>query len=73
MCTGPYSNNCKSCKTGTFLDKNSFQCVIICPEKYYEDQINNECGKCNENCIKCNPENANECKSCIKTKFLLGT
>ncbi|KAL4476414.1 hypothetical protein ABPG74_010147, partial [Tetrahymena malaccensis] len=63
-CSGGAQNNCMSCSGSLFLDLNTNTCVSNCPLSYYQNQVNNQCSKCNSSCATCNGGSINNCLSC---------
>ncbi|CAD8173398.1 unnamed protein product [Paramecium pentaurelia] len=54
--------NCKTCKGNRFQEP---QC--ICQSGYFDDQINEECQKCDSTCLECNLDG---CLSCFANRLL---
>lgn len=42
----------------------------MCPDEYYEDNINNICDNCATSCKTCNGKNDNNCLSCEDGLYL---
>ncbi|XP_075416639.1 proprotein convertase subtilisin/kexin type 5 isoform X2 [Tenrec ecaudatus] len=62
-CFGSHSDQCLSCKQGSFLSEDTNSCVTHCPEDLYQDVKKNLCRKCSENCKTCTDfQNCTECR-----------
>lgn len=42
-CSGPGPSQCTSCNSPSFLDRDTSQCVSVCPTGTFEDTANDEC------------------------------
>ncbi|EAR90506.3 zinc finger lsd1 subclass family protein (macronuclear) [Tetrahymena thermophila SB210] len=62
-CNGPLISNCKSCKSGLFLQDS--QCKPICDGSYFGDVMTNTCQPCFNSCKTCDGPNNNNCLSCL--------
>jgi hypothetical protein len=49
--------------TPYYFSPNNF-CCDICPDRYYNDMITFNCGKCPYDCLTCNDTGHGECLSC---------
>ncbi|EAS00421.2 zinc finger lsd1 subclass family protein (macronuclear) [Tetrahymena thermophila SB210] len=62
ICSGPSFDQCTECNKDFLLDKN--KCIRQdCGDYYYANPDNNECARCQLNCIKC--KDFNSCEKCV--------
>ncbi|KAL4499150.1 hypothetical protein ABPG72_017052 [Tetrahymena utriculariae] len=74
-CSGPGSDQCLGCLPGQFLftqPNNKNNCVLSCPDGYFNDATKNACSQCSLTCLTCTaPGDSNSCLTCSKTTYLL--
>ncbi|KAL4502392.1 hypothetical protein ABPG72_011979 [Tetrahymena utriculariae] len=69
-CDASSKSACTSCNSPQFLDKNKNMCVSTCPSKYFGNQSNLVCEKCDTTCQECTGQNSNQCTICSGSLFL---
>ncbi|KAL4495669.1 hypothetical protein ABPG72_014138 [Tetrahymena utriculariae] len=77
----PCSNNCVYCTTNPGCDRCSssnykqlntlgvYECVLVCQNGYYPDQILLSCLKCDPSCETCFGPNSYNCLTCNNTSY----
>ncbi|KAL0965792.1 hypothetical protein UPYG_G00285770 [Umbra pygmaea] len=69
-CNGPDRDDCVSCEEGQSVDNG--ECVSkqdTCPAKNFLTD-DGECEACHTSCESCSGEEKNQCKTCVKGRFL---
>lgn len=61
-CSGPNTDDCTSCKTGTYLLNST--CVEDCGSGYFANNESRECEECSSECFDCVGA-ADQCTSCL--------
>ncbi|EAR95046.2 TNFR/NGFR cysteine-rich region family protein (macronuclear) [Tetrahymena thermophila SB210] len=69
-CSGPNNNQCLSCKNSLFLLQASGTCVSNCPNGYSQNNLLNQCQKCDSSCKECSGTSNTQCTSCISQLIL---
>ena len=73
-CSGPTSNDCLSCKLGSFKylqnPPGPSNCELTCPDRKFKNSLNFNCENCNPICKKCNGSGNNNCLKCENGEIL---
>lgn len=69
-CKDNFPTNCTSCSAGRFHFKALDQCLLECPQGFFEDFSNNNCSSCNVLCEDCSGPADYHCIACREGKFL---
>ena len=82
-CTGPNSDECSACYSGTYLDNSTRTCVSVCPDGSYGDNQTLICQPCYKaqisggggsfSCKSCFGPLSTQCLSCSSPLALLTT
>ncbi|XP_035274664.1 proprotein convertase subtilisin/kexin type 6 isoform X1 [Anguilla anguilla] len=70
-CVGRASNQCLSCRRGLYLHADHSSCVNECATGYFADDVQRQCAKCHENCLKC-VRDSDRCTACNDGYSLAG-
>ncbi|XP_062405981.1 proprotein convertase subtilisin/kexin type 6 [Sardina pilchardus] len=70
-CTGRAPGECLTCRRGLFLRADDRTCSDSCPAGFYADDVQRQCLRCHENCMKC-LRDADRCTACTKGFSLAG-
>ena len=73
-CSGPSSNECLSCPSGTYLliANGAGTCTNQCPTTHFTSLDEGICQSCDSTCKSCNGGTTKHCLSCDLPKYLLG-
>ncbi|KAL4489764.1 hypothetical protein ABPG72_022404 [Tetrahymena utriculariae] len=63
-CSGPSNNQCLSCENSLFYLQTSGACVSNCPSGYFQNNLLNQCQKCDSTCKECSGTSNTQCTSC---------
>uniref|UniRef100_UPI003AAD4103 proprotein convertase subtilisin/kexin type 6 n=1 Tax=Centroberyx gerrardi TaxID=166262 RepID=UPI003AAD4103 len=70
-CVGRSATECHTCRRGLYLNTLNSTCTDTCPSRYFTDDIQRQCLKCHETCMRC-LRDADRCTSCSKGYSLAG-
>ncbi|CAL8278916.1 unnamed protein product [Merluccius merluccius] len=69
-CAGPEDSDCLSCAVGKRLVEGSCAAdQVVCPSKTFQSD-NGDCKECHPVCESCSGKEKNQCKTCVKGRFL---
>ena len=63
-CTGPLIRDCETDACTFFLQENSQQCVLSCPNDTQYSPAERLCRNCDSNCIGCTGDTSEDCTEC---------
>ncbi|XP_029937935.1 proprotein convertase subtilisin/kexin type 6 [Myripristis murdjan] len=70
-CVGQSATECLSCRRGLYLNTLNSTCTDACPSGYFADEIQRQCVKCHETCLRC-LRDADRCTACSEGYSLAG-
>ncbi|XP_046898451.1 proprotein convertase subtilisin/kexin type 6 [Hypomesus transpacificus] len=70
-CVGRSPTECQSCRRGLYFNPLNSSCSETCPLGYFADEIQRQCLKCHENCVKC-LRDSDRCTACNEGFSLAG-
>ncbi|XP_028979340.1 proprotein convertase subtilisin/kexin type 6 isoform X1 [Esox lucius] len=70
-CVGRTPTQCRSCRRGLYFNPLNATCSETCPAGYFTDDIQRQCFRCHESCMKC-LRDADRCTACNNGYSLAG-
>ncbi|KAL1007510.1 hypothetical protein UPYG_G00087770 [Umbra pygmaea] len=70
-CVGRTPTECRSCRRGLYFNPFNSTCSETCPAGYFTDDIQRQCLRCHDSCMKC-LRDADRCTACNNGYSLAG-